>query len=73
MRTRRFTVAAMAAAMTLSACGSGGVVVERSFTDRHGRACTYVIVEEPGDDNEGVDLDAANIDCDPPPSGAGNP
>jgi hypothetical protein len=54
-----FTLAAVA----LSGCSEKAV--ERSFTDKHGRACTYVLVEEWDGDK-----DVGNISCEYPPSPA---
>jgi hypothetical protein len=53
------------AVLALGACGES--VVERSFTDKHGRVCTYVMVKEA---NGGKDVQ--NLSCEyprtPPPS-----
>ncbi|WP_146778937.1 hypothetical protein [Actinomadura craniellae] len=49
----------------LSGCGNAGDgVVERSFTDRYGRACTYLYVQ----DQDSSAIEAENIDCDYPPT-----
>ncbi|MFF5258738.1 hypothetical protein ACFY4C_07315 [Actinomadura viridis] len=78
----RAAVVAVAGAGMLGGCGGapGDVVVERSFTDRHGRACTYVLVQDWEYDDEGRavrEVDAENIDCDYPPerpaTGGGRP
>jgi hypothetical protein len=61
------TISLLTAAALVCGCGSGDVLVEKSFTDRHGRACTYVLVKEAAED----DFDAGNIDCDYPPSPTG--
>jgi hypothetical protein len=63
-----------AGAGLLGGCGAEDVVLEKSFTDRQGRACTYLLVQDwEQDDNGGRnlhDLDARNIDCDYPPQSA---
>jgi hypothetical protein len=71
-------VAVLAGAGTLYGCGlnpTEDVVEERSFTDQHGRACTYVIVQEAEEGYTILEFDAKNIDCDYPPSSspAGGP
>ncbi|GAA3240594.1 hypothetical protein [Actinocorallia longicatena] len=43
--------------------GCGEKAVERSFIDRHGRVCTYVMVEEWDGDR-----DVGNISCEFPPA-----
>ncbi|MEW2353650.1 hypothetical protein [Spirillospora sp. NPDC029432] len=68
--------AALAAIGLLGGCATEEVVVERSFTDKHGRACTYVLVKDWERDERGrtlPELDAENIDCDAPPAGGGRP
>jgi hypothetical protein len=60
--------AVVAGAGTLAGCGNSDGVVEKSFTDRSGRVCTYVLVQDVDDDGGAPDLDARNIDCDYPPS-----
>ncbi|MFF5258737.1 hypothetical protein ACFY4C_07310 [Actinomadura viridis] len=50
------------ACLALSGCG-GEKAVEKSFTDKHGRACTYVMVE-----GRNGDKDVANLSCEYPPS-----
>lgn len=44
------------------------VVVKKSFTDLHGRACTYVLVDEGEEGTTYREIDVRNIDCDYPPS-----
>jgi hypothetical protein len=62
-------VAVITGAGMLSGCGVEDVVLERSFTDQHGRACAYVLVNDKAEEDDTVgDLDAWNIDCDFPPS-----
>ncbi|MEO3827966.1 hypothetical protein [Actinomadura sp. B10D3] len=65
--------AAMAAVVVVGAgmlagCGTSSNVVEKSFTDRNGRACTYVVVRDVEDEGTEDDYDVHNIDCDYPPS-----
>ncbi|MCP9951263.1 hypothetical protein [Actinomadura madurae] len=61
-------VAVVVGAGVLTGCGGGSNVVEKSFTDRNGRACTYVVVNEVEDEGSEYDYDVHNIDCDYPPS-----
>lgn len=61
-------VVVVTGAGTLCGCGTEDAVEERSFTDRSGRACTYVLVRDREQEDEVDDLDARNIDCDHPPS-----
>jgi hypothetical protein len=52
----------MVAGLALSGCG-GETVVEKSFTDKHGRVCTYVMIKE-----KYGNRDVGNISCEYPPS-----
>ncbi|MEW2353651.1 hypothetical protein [Spirillospora sp. NPDC029432] len=50
--------------LALAGC-STEKAVEKSFTDKHGRACTYVMVE-----GRNGDKDVANLSCEYPPTPA---
>ena len=65
MSRRRFPAlgAAALALAALASTGCGEKVDERSFTDKHGRACTYVVVKE-WDGGK----DVGNISCEYPPT-----
>lgn len=54
------------AALGMLVCGCGNTAAEerRSFVDRNGRICSYVLVTE--SDDEEVDLDVSDLDCDFP-------
>jgi hypothetical protein len=41
---------------------------KRSFTDKHGRACAYILIKEADGDK-----DVEDIDCDFPPSSVSTP
>ncbi|WP_034519385.1 hypothetical protein [Actinomadura rifamycini] len=58
--------ACAAVLLTLTACGE--TATRQSFTDEHGRACAYVLIEEPGGDK-----DVGDIDCDFPPGHVPSP
>ncbi|RAY13052.1 hypothetical protein DPM19_21345 [Actinomadura craniellae] len=68
MNGRALRTAFLLAAAGLALSGCGEKAIERSFTDRHGRVCTYVMVE----DWEG-DKDVGNISCEFPRSPAPSP
>ncbi|SFP84626.1 MULTISPECIES: hypothetical protein [Actinomadura] len=59
--TRRLLYTLPVLAVVLSGCGED--VRERSFTDTHGRVCTYILVEEWDGDK-----DVGNISCEYPRS-----
>ncbi|WP_119730273.1 hypothetical protein [Thermomonospora amylolytica] len=66
-------VAALTVAGVLTG-GCGGTVSEsrRSFVDRHGRICTYVLITESEGDE--ADWDVSDLECDfPPPTPAPSP
>ncbi|MBE1878350.1 hypothetical protein [Myceligenerans pegani] len=72
LRRPAIVVGVLGSVMTLSGCSEPvpeRVYVE-SFTDAHGRACTFVYTTEPGSDADpGADTDISQIDCEYPPEG----
>jgi hypothetical protein len=58
------------AALALVGCATNDEIYVSSFTDAHGRACTFVYTAQEGEDyGEGRDVDVSQLDCEYPPPG----
>jgi hypothetical protein len=72
LRRPALVVGVLGSITVLSGCSEPAPerVYAESFTDAHGRACTFVYTTEPGTDADpGADTDISQIDCEYPPEG----
>lgn len=65
-----FTAAADDLALALSGCATNDEIYVSSFTDAHGRACTFVYTAREGEGfGDGRDVDVSQLDCEYAPPG----
>jgi hypothetical protein len=58
------------AALVLSGCATSDEIYVSSFSDAHGRACTFVYTAREGEGfGDGRDVDVSQLDCEYPPEG----
>ncbi len=58
------------AALALTGCATNDEIYVSSFTDAHGRACTFVYTAQEGEGiGEGRDVDVSQLDCEYSPPG----
>ena len=58
------------AALAVAGCAVNDEIYVSSFTDSHGRACTFVYTAQEGESyGEGRDVDVSQLDCEYAPPG----
>lgn len=72
LRVSALIIGALGTVTVLTGCAEPAPerVYAETFTDAHGRACTFVYTTEPGTESDpGADTDISQIDCEYPPEG----